>query len=285
MSSISYLISISGRQQVAQIWGKLIYVITEVAFIPLSSQSDADHAIAQTKASPHKHSEDSKAGFSDPSDDEDDNGLGPHDNVLENDDPTRPTTPERPVGSKPGTPLSPQKRSTSVAEDVIEKKGQYGRFADRWFSKKGWSIEKRRMQGMSTAEKSEALEPRKEDAAGDPTFGSDAGSSGRGGVGNASPRVGQKSEQASGGSIGDVVASLLPKLVKTTKMMLGSRSFYFSYDYDITRRLGDQDGRSSDIPLHKMVDPLVSYVRLILLRATLLTWIVQLEPALDNSFH
>lgn len=254
----------------AQVWGKPIYVITEVAFIPLSSQSDAEDAIAQTKSGPNKHSEDNRAGFSDTSDDEDHNPTDRHDNVLDDDDPTRPTTPERPLASKPGTPLSAQKRSTSVAEDVIEKKGQYGRFADRWFSKKGWSIEKRRMQGMSTAEKSESShEPGMDDAPGDSNPAPDAGLSGRGGEGGASLLLGQKPVEGSSSPAGDVVGSLLPKLVKTAKMMLGSRSFYFSYDSDITRRSGDRDGRPSDMPLHERIDPLVSYVRIDLAKSYL----------------
>jgi len=263
VSSRSYLISISGRLQVAQIWGKPIYVITEVAFIPLSSQSDADDAIAQTKSSPNKHSEDDNAGFSDTSDDEDHDPTDHHDNVFDDDNPTRPNTPDRPLAWKPGTPRSAQKSSTSVAEDVFEKKGQYGRFADRWFSKKGWSIEKRRMQGMSTAERSESLyEPGTDDGSGGSKAAPDAGPSGRGGEGDTSLRQGQKPVDASSSPAGDVVGSLLPKLVKTTKMMLGSRSFYFSYDSDITRRVGDRDVRFSDMPLHERIDPLVSHVRI-----------------------
>jgi len=238
-------------------------VITEVAFIPLSSQSDADDAIAQTKSSPNKHSEDDNAGFSDTSDDEDHDPTDHHDNVFDDDNPTRPNTPDRPLAWKPGTPRSAQKSSTSVAEDVFEKKGQYGRFADRWFSKKGWSIEKRRMQGMSTAERSESLyEPGTDDGSGGSKAAPDAGPSGRGGEGDTSLRQGQKPVDASSSPAGDVVGSLLPKLVKTTKMMLGSRSFYFSYDSDITRRVGDRDVRFSDMPLHERIDPLVSHVRI-----------------------
>ena len=39
-------------------------------------------------------------------------------------------------------------RRTSIAEDVIDKKGVYGRFADKWFSKRGWNVEKRRALGQ-----------------------------------------------------------------------------------------------------------------------------------------
>src|SRR5579871_5801763 len=49
IASSSFLISISRREQVAQISGKPIYSIREVALIPLSSQSDAEQAIAKAR--------------------------------------------------------------------------------------------------------------------------------------------------------------------------------------------------------------------------------------------
>ncbi len=54
--------------------------------------------------------------------------------------------------------------------------------------------------------------------------------------------------------------SLLPKLLRTTRILLASKSFFFSYEYDITRRLGSQGNQSmkgSELPLYKTVDPLV----------------------------
>lgn len=63
----------------------------------------------------------------------------------------------------------------------------------------------------------------------------------------------------------NVVNTLLPKFLRTTRMLLDSRSFFFSYDLDITRRLGNQNTKSSELPLHKSVDPLVSRGLLILI--------------------
>src|SRR5436190_209909 len=42
-----------------------------------------------------------------------------------------------------------------------------------------------------------------------------------------------------------------------TKMMLASRSFFYSYDYDITRKFGVIDVKTSRLPLYRLVDPLV----------------------------
>ena len=53
--------------------------------------------------------------------------------------------------------------------------------------------------------------------------------------------------------------ALLPKLLRTTRMLLSSRSFFYSYDLDITRRLGGEIMRNPEIPLSKSVDPLVSF--------------------------
>lgn len=54
--------------------------------------------------------------------------------------------------------------------------------------------------------------------------------------------------------------NLLPKFLKTTRILLASKSFFFSYEYDITRRLGcqgSQTAKGSELPLHRAVDPLV----------------------------
>ena len=58
-----------------------------------------------------------------------------------------------------------------------------------------------------------------------------------------------------------VTHSLTPKLLHTTKLLLAhSRSFYFSYDWDITRSWGSQTNSvNSGVPLCKIVDPLVGF--------------------------
>lgn len=69
-------------------------------------------------------------------------------------------------------------------------------------------------------------------------------------------------EAASLGAPGNTLtASLLPKLLKTTQLLLSSKTFYYSYDYDITRSLPTQRQSTSDIPLFKDVDPQVSFLR------------------------
>lgn len=62
-----------------------------------------------------------------------------------------------------------------------------------------------------------------------------------------------------GSSSANATNTLLPKFLRTTQMLLGSRSFFFSYELDITRRLGKIENKGSEIPLHRSVDPLVSF--------------------------
>jgi hypothetical protein len=246
VASSSYLISILSRRQVAQIRGKPIFVVTGVALIPLSSQADAKKVLDQSIPTLKKQA---NAASTDPltdsetSEDEDGHLAQGQSSGADLDDPTVPPTPE----AKPHQELEKgltDRRNSTIVEDVIGKKGQYGRFAERWFSKKGWSAEGRRMQGMSADDGSETPDPK--------------------GSKDESPSVSENpsstaldpAKEEAQSSLSSI-DSLIPKLLKTTKILFNSNSFYFSYDYDITRRLGTNSTKSTAIPLYKSVDPLV----------------------------
>ena len=253
----SYLITILQREQVAQVRDCPIYVITDVALIPLSSLSEAQKAINKAKESLKKSGQHRVSSpNSESSDNVEIDEAGQHvrdeqillgsSSLSTKED----TSAARPSISARGT--------SSVAEDVIEKKGQYGRFAERWFSKKGWTTEKRRVRRMSIegVEKmvtSNGQVTSLDNPQSEPpltvTMLDDVESSDR------TPNL-EVPNQASEG--GNVTSTLLPKLLRTTRMLLESRSFFFSYEIDITRRLGTNDGKGSLIPLYKSADPLVS---------------------------
>ena len=257
MASSPYLISISSRKQVAQIRGKAIYVITGVTLIPLSSQSDAKKAIDQTNESLKKGQVTSgeRSAESDTSEDEDDH----EDNAqLEHEDPTVPSTPEK-SNATPGEESDVPRRKTSVAEDVIGKKGQYGRFAERWFSRKGWSMDKKRMQGMSADDQGKD----KPVALQNPESSNSSNGTAVKSMLNVDetlhnkdriPKDESEKKHSEGSNVTD---TLLPKLLRTTRLLLCSNSFYFSYDYDISRRWGSQETRNPDLPLFKSFDPTV----------------------------
>ena len=57
----------------------------------------------------------------------------------------------------------------------------------------------------------------------------------------------------------EVTHSLTPKLLHTTRLLLGrSKSFYFSYEWDVTRSWARQTGEGSTVPLWKRVEQEVS---------------------------
>lgn len=247
VASSSYLVSITRRQQVAQIRSSPVYVVTGVTLIPLSSQKDASNAISQARKSLEPDSDGRTLeahGDSDSSEDGEQHLASP-------------TEPQAPESSRPTSDPS------SVAEDVIGKRGQYGRFAERWFSRKGWSTDKRRTQGMSTENvmqsQAEKASPEINTEAGK---GSHVTAGGDETVESSEAPVTQSSRlEKDDTSISTepqgIANSLLPKLLRTTNLLLASRNFFFSYDYDITRRIGSQETKSKDVPLFRSVDPLV----------------------------
>jgi len=255
VASSSYLISISRRQQVALIKGSPIYVVTGVALIPLSSQTDAESAILQAQQSLKEDSGDKGPEILDSDGSEDEEKIF-HGGLAEDDHYDSPTD------SKPPTPPRTNPRGSSVAEDVIGKRGQYGRFAEKWFSKKGWSTERRRAQGMSTEDLEKTnLNATPTESAGvvdvetsiGQTHASDPADSQQDGTLLSGQEETANSIKPSANV--NVTNTLSPKLLQTTRMLLASKSFYFSYDYDITRRIGSQC--LGDISMYRAVDPLV----------------------------
>ena len=265
VAPVSYLIGILSREQVAQVRGCPIYVITDVALIPLTSQSEAEKALNQAKESLKRSGQyGAPSPVSDTSDDDETHvEAGEH----EDNDQALPfssgsSTKE---GHSAARPLGSARSTSSVTEDVIGKKGQYGRFAERWFSKKGWTTEKRRAQGMSADgvgmlgksidQGTGLIDLESKTPSAESMLDGGKGSDRTIDLEIPNPAGGN---DMSGSPPANVVNTLIPKLLRTTRMLLGSRSFFFSYELDITRRVGTNDYKGSEVPLHKSVDPLVS---------------------------
>ncbi|KAI7760123.1 hypothetical protein LZL87_007416 [Fusarium oxysporum] len=215
-SKLNYLVTITRRQQVAQICGHPIYVVTEVALTPCTSKASAEESIRRTSGHLSRQAQDS--GNESDSSDEDvelpsSTSDEVEDAVVEDDD------------ARPGSARS------RVAEDVIRRRGSYGRFAQRWFSRSGWTLDQKRNMGLSNS--SSVPE-------------------------NNAPATETSSEDAQEG-LDKVVPNepeLLPKLLRTAHVLFGSsRSFYFSYDVDLTRSLSDGSiPPNSESPLHSQAD-------------------------------
>ncbi|KAI4633162.1 hypothetical protein J4E80_000525 [Alternaria sp. BMP 0032] len=251
-----FLISISDREQVALIRGKPIYKITDVALIPLSSQADADKAIAATRD--HLKRRNRAPGLEDEDSDSDSEDGAPSvtDSLVEDSS----STPSEVKDSVTGQKGSAQ-RKTSVAEDVIQRKGVYGRFADKWFSRKGWSADNRRLQGLSSEENLAAKNVPQNVDSGVPKEEEQPKSESKPDViptddkDISEPVSPEAIPKALSGEKDAATVALLPKILQTTKMYFSSGNFFFSYDYDISHGIGQQQA-SSSVALFKQFDPL-----------------------------
>jgi hypothetical protein len=216
----------------------------------LSSQEDAQKAIIRAHASQQRRAQAEDNLLSDSSEDE---------NITLADDASVPD-PEPKLENK----LAEVKdKATSVAEDVIAKKGLYGRFTDRWFSKKGWTAEQRRKQGLSSEEdlvriKSASKEPDSATDGGPVPADSSARET------TDEPLKVQESQVAPA-EVAHMVDEqtepqipLLPKVLTTTKLFFGSKNFFFSYDYDLSQTAHNQAEPSASLSLHRSFDQMVS---------------------------
>jgi SacI homology domain len=259
IASFSYLIAITRREQVAQILGKPVYVISDVAVLPLSSQHDANKAI--TAAAPANLPVELNS-----------------DESSDSDVSTRPE-PETPLdlsddAASTDIAQSLEKRKVSgtrIAEDVIARKGQYGRFASQWFSKKGWGLERSTTASLGPDASSRMVPENTKPVIGKTTTSNIETSASEWPTKDSSVKEKEVTRNAV-----DSTVALLPKILRSTKMILSSKSFYFSYDINITRRLSSSG--LSDLEDTKIAsyDPLVSSP--CTLAFTKLTWKVLLEP-------
>ena len=256
VATSSFLITICGREQVAQVRGKPVYKITDVALIPLASQSEADTVITSTQEHLHRHS---KARHTDDDTDTESEEEAPSvtDSLVEDGTHT-PTEVKDPLTGQKG----PVDRHTSVAEDVIQRKGVYGRFANKWFSRKGWSADSRRTQGLSSEEDLVARKsPTNVDSTG-PTEEEGVPPTDKLPSDEKTTPDAVKPEDIPKALEGEKDANtvaLLPRVLQTTKMYFSSGNFFFSYDYDLSHGVANQ-AQNTSIPLFKQYDPLVSKV-------------------------
>ncbi|KAF4978738.1 hypothetical protein FZEAL_4931 [Fusarium zealandicum] len=214
VSKLSYLITITRRQQVAQICGYPIYVATEVAVTPCTSQAGAQESIQRTSSHLSRQARDS--------------GEESENSEEEVELPSR-TSDEVEDAVVEDEDARPDSARSRVAEDVIRRRGSYGRFAQRWFSRSGWTMDQKRIMGLSNSQ-SLPESTTKEVPETPPSKTPD--------------------EDSNKAPLGE--PELLPKLLRTVQVLFGSsRSFYFSYDYDLTCSLAKGPvPPNNEAPLH-----------------------------------
>lgn len=224
----SFLVAITGREQVATIHERLpIYVITNIALIPLSSRTDASRAIEKAKPG-RKAIVDSAADTG--SDTEGEIYIDDDDASVVDDDIQGDIT----AASKAATKASSKAQGqTSIGQDVFTKKGQYGRFAEKWFSKRGWTVDRRRAEGMTGLEselpQTEQLREEKKDRPTDydkpenkPQPDVDAADSSTSPNDNGDKELNERVEEVEESVKDSVAHSLTPKLLHTTKLLLAT---------------------------------------------------------------
>lgn len=255
VASSVFLISICGREQVAQVRGKPIYKITDVALIPLASQSEADKAITSTREHLHRHNKAKGTGEDDTDSESEDDAPSVTDSLVE-EPPRSPIEVKDPVTGQ----RSPIDKRSSVAEDVIQNKGVYGRFANKWFSRKGWSADSRRTQGLSREEDLAAKNvPKNVDSTG-PAEDVEAPQPDQLPSDEKTTPDSIKPEDIPKALEGDKDATtiaLLPRVLQTTKMYFSSGNFFYSYDYDLSHGIANQS-TNANVPLFRQYDSLVS---------------------------
>lgn len=250
----------------AQIQGKPVYAVTNVALIPVSSQAEAAKAISQARGK-------SLAPSDSDSDDESasdgtDTPVEELDAVVEVNGPedfsgmSAPTTATTATAVTSGLShqRSPSQSRSRIAQDVIGNKVPFGRFAANWLSRKALG-----MPGLGTvAGQADAADPAivdasAEDAALDLTVEVQDREECIA-PGASPPKAGDGAAESRGASVqssSDRTTALLPKLLRYTKLLFASRNFFYSHEYDLTRPIGVYDATKSSLPFHKAVDPLV----------------------------
>jgi hypothetical protein len=283
VASVSFLIAITRREQVAQIFGRPIYVVTDVALVPLSSQSEAEKAVSaavcqrETAADTDEDSSDAESTVEE------------SDDVLSAEDAQEAPSPTDDVRTK--SDKGDTTATTNIAEDVFVRRGPYGKFASQWLTKIGWGL-----PGMRTPSRVLEATPEPDLTTSStsiqrPTANSTTQETNSGQIDSLALENAPESkpsgqdEDVAYPSGGESTLPLLSKLLRSTRLILSSQSFYFSYDFNITRRMGDPRMLPSKPLLHEDIDPLV-YTH-ILLACTFgrLTAIVLLESELSLSIH
>ena len=136
-------------------------------------------------------------------------------------------------------------------------RGEYKRFAQGWFSRKRWSSD-------NGTDKHNQIEPGNGTVSLDKTsVGSESSITKADqppkstGTDGASP--GKQAQEFTEGHLSSqavegIASDLLPKLIRSAIALFGSRNLFFSYEYDITRRLGAQQHVEDDRAFFDIVD-------------------------------
>ena len=255
VASVSFLIAITRREQVAQIFGKPVYVVTDVALLPLSSPIEAEKGIVaavrqrETMADTDEDSSDTESTVED--------SQEGHSAEDAHEEPSPADDVRLKAGKDDGT------AKTNIAEDVFTRRGPYGKFASQWFTKKGWGVPGMRAPSKTAGiaagpgQKATAVSPLEPPATSMKDAITSPPTEGTSSEKPAGPTSSAEATTETPTSEKNAATPLLPKLLQSTRLILSSRSFYFSYDFNITKRLGDPTMLRAKPLVLEDIDPVV----------------------------
>ncbi|KAI0389852.1 Syja_N domain-containing protein [Xylariaceae sp. FL0594] len=240
VARLSYLVTITGRKQVAQIRGFPVYVVTDVALTPCKSQGDAETAIAHTADKQRRASADKSNSEASDTESEVDVPAATT-GADDTDDPGA-------LSDRESSELRGHGDRAGIAEDVYKRRGSYGRVARKWFSNKGWMATRRQSLGLSGVGAATVVQDADEESE-----EAEAQSKSKVDKELSSDVVQEKVETPPAPTAGE---SLIPKLLRTAHIYFGtSKSFFFSYDVDLTRSTASRRATAMNRPLHEVADP------------------------------
>ncbi|KXT05936.1 hypothetical protein AC578_298 [Pseudocercospora eumusae] len=251
----SYLIAIVRRKEVASIRDSPVFLIRDVALIPLSSRADAQNAISKAQA--FQKSENAHVVTAEPPTDVEDAGEETETRSI-NEEPEDTQLAQKNNTEEEARALEPPKKDkhTTIVKDVVQNKGRYGRLVSRWFSKNGSQANARREQGFSDAEaREDSIEEKQvqqEDHASLESAAQDDG------VHHAIQEATQPDFQKGTSS---TIEHLVPRILKTARLYFSSSGFYFSYDHDLSVSLSRQTQDVKATPMWQRFDPLFFWNR------------------------
>lgn len=250
--------------------------------MPLSSQNEAEKAVAAAVRQ-HDATADTEEDSSDAESTTDDlNDVHSTPDVQE--------APSPADNARSQSERDDTTAATNIAEDVFTRQGRYGKLASQWLTRKGWGLPGMAAPANIAALTSGPKQPPNPTSIHEPPVTSI-------GVASPPPTGDSNAEQATeSANIGpdenetshlekDTTVPLLPKLLRSTRLILSSRSFYFSYDINITRRMGDPQMLTGKSLGHENIDPLVRMLGILSFTLGLLKVIVLLEPKPGLSIY
>ena len=275
----SHLIVITQTEEVAQIRGKAVYAVRDVVLIPLTSQSDAESVIGKTLAAlkqPANSTADADAEVTDVEEDTEPASVEgdaqppeaaavePPSNIDESAETSKVESGEQ--LSEPATVDAPKGvlgQTSSLAKNVVQQPGRYGRFAKSWFGKSNVAVRASNKQGDSKNDDL-ALDLSEQDGSEVPNNektlfeGSQNSAEEKDSNEKGSGETPSSNATTAGAKQTNAIEALSGRIQRTTRLYFSSSGFYFSYDYDISTRLGGKKTAEPDLPLWKKFDPLVS---------------------------